>query len=471
MSEETRAANPLGTAPIRGLIWKFALPGMVSQLVTAVYNIVDQIFVGWGIGDLGIAATTVAFPLATITTALAVWFGVGTASKYSLLLGEKKPEEAKGVIGTGLILLAGSGLLVALAGLVFLRPLLYFFGATDLIMPYAQPYGLIICLGIPFGVFSTGVSFYIRADGSPNYSSALLLSGAIFNIIFDPIFLFCFDMGIEGIALATSLGQVLSSVLALYYLLKKNKMITLRRSDLRLRLPNVKAVCTLGMASFTTHSLNTVVQIISLNALKHYGALSLYGSEIPLAAAGAVGKTMTVLLSTVIGISLGCQPIYGFNYGAKQFSRVKETYLRALRYGTAIAVGAYLILQLFPRAILSVFGSADPLFYAFGTRYIRVFLFMIFANALQPVTSTFFTAIGRASMGFWMALVRQGLLLIPLLLLLPRLFGIDGVFFAGPVSDGLAAVMVAFVAVRGVRGLNRLQAEQSGPPADLEAGQ
>ena len=187
----------LAERPIKNLIWKFALPGIASQLVNAVYNIVDQIFVGWGIGDLGIAAITIVFPLATITTALSVLFGSGAAAKFSLLMGEGKDDEAKSVIGTAISLMLLIGTTIALASMLFLKPLLAFFGATDLIMPHAQPYAFIISLGIPFGIFSTGASFYIRADGSPVYSSAVLLSGAIFNIIFDPIFLFVFDMGLR----------------------------------------------------------------------------------------------------------------------------------------------------------------------------------------------------------------------------------------------------------------------------------
>lgn len=451
--------NPLGTQPIKSMIWKFAIPGIISQLVNSMHNIVDQIFAGWGIGDLGIAATNIAFPLATITTALSVLYGSGAASRFSILLGEKETGEAQKTLGNALTLMILSGVIIVLCAIVFLKPMLYLFGVTELIMPYAEPYALIISMGIPFGIFSAGMSYFIRADGNPNYSSIVLLSGAIFNIIFDPIFLFVFKMGIEGIALATVLGQVLSSILALYYLLRKFKAVTISARALFLRAPVVRSICALGAAAFTTHLLSTIVQIIQMNTLKHYGALSIYGSEIPIAASGAVGKIMIVFMSCVIGISLGCQPLYGFNFGSKKYNRVKETYLLAIRYGTTVAIVAFLCLQLFTQPILSIFGSSDPLFYEFATRYIRIFMFMLFVNALQPITSTFFTSIGKANLGFCMAIIRQGLLLIPLLLLLPRLFGIDGVFFAGPITDGIAAVMVVLFATREIRKLTKMQLE------------
>lgn len=468
-NEAALASNPLGSRPIRGMLWSFALPGILSQLVNALYNIVDQIFVGWGIDELGIAATTIAFPLATITTALSVLYGSGGASRFSILLGEGKPEEARRTMGNAIALMLLTGAAVAMLAFLFLEPLLYAFGATELILPYAMPYARILCLGIPFGICGTGLAFFIRADGSPRYSSAVLMAGAFFNIIFDPIFLFVLDMGIGGIALATTLGQLLVNVLALLYILRRCKNVKLKRSDLALRPRIIGAICALGAAAFTTHLLATVVQIISANTMRYYGAFSIYGSEIPIAAAGAVSKVMIVFMSCVIGISLGCQPLYGFNYGAKKYDRVKETYLLALRYGTTMAVIAFLCIQLFPRQILAIFGSDDAMFYEFATRYIRIYLFMTFANALQPITSTFFTSIGRANLGFWMAVIRQGLLLIPLLLVLPRLFGLDGMLLAGPIADGIAAVIVVLLAIRTLKRLTKMQADAADLAREKEA--
>lgn len=316
--------NPLGTKPIQSLIWGFAIPGIITQLVNSMHNIIDQVFIGWGIGDLGVAATTIVFPITSIITALSALIGMGAASKFSILLGKRQLKEASDILGNALALMILFGCIFLVGTSVFLKPMLYLFGATDLIMPYAQPYARIICLGTLFGVFSTGMSYVIRADGNPNYSSFVLLSGAVFNIIFDPIFLFLFDMGISGVALATILGQLLSSLLALFYLLKKLKVVSISIKNIAIHLSVTRAIFSLGFAAFATHILATIAQIVQMNALKYYGTMSVYGSEIAIAASGAVSKLSIVFLSSIVGISLGCQPIYGFNLGSKQYDRVKK---------------------------------------------------------------------------------------------------------------------------------------------------
>ena len=457
MEKEPQFENPLGTQPINRLIWKFAIPGIITQLVNALHNIVDQIFIGWGIGDFGVASTSILFPITSIITALSALIGLGAASRFSILLGKKQYQEASDIFGNAISLLLLFGSVLTIGTSVFLKPMLYLFGATERMMPYAQPYARIICIGILFGVFSTGMSYFIRADGNPNYSSFVLLAGAVFNMIFDPVFLFVFDMGIAGIALATVFGQLLSAALALFYLLKKLKSVRLSPGNLSLRLPLVRSIFSLGFAVFTTHILAALAQIIQMNALKRYGALSVYGSEAAIAAAGAVGKLSIVFLSSIIGISLGCQPIFGYNLGKKQYDRVNETYLTALRWGTIIAASAFLILQLFPGQILRIFSSDNPLFYEFAARYIHIYMAMLFLNAIQPITSTFCTAIGKAKLGFWMAVIRQGILLIPLLLFLPPRLGIDGVLFSGAISDGAAAIIVIFIARKELRQLTKLQ--------------
>ena len=453
------AENPLGTQPINKLIWKFAIPGIISQLVNSAHNIVDQAFLGWGVNDLAIGATNIAFPFTTIMTAVSALIGMGAASHFSILLGKKQPEDAADYMGNAITLMAVFGVLLAVVSSVFLEKILYLFGATELIMEYAYPYARVICLGIPFGIFATGMSYFVRADGSPSYASAILLSGAIFNIIFDPIFLFLFDMGITGVALATVLGQLLSFAMCLHYLLRKFRTVSLNRKCLRMRKSVIGGIFALGSAIFFNHILATFVQIVLMNSLKKYGALSVYGSEVAIAASGAVSKLSIVFLSSIIGIAIGCQPILGFNLGNKKYDRVRKTYLLAIRYGTTVAVVAFLLLQLFPGTLLKLFGSDDPMFYEFATRYIRIYFAMLFLNALQPVTSTFCTAIGKAKMGFYMTIVRQGLLMLPLILILPHFLGIDGVLLAGSVSDFIAAMVVLTIGLREVKRLKKLQDE------------
>lgn len=457
---EGAAPNPLGVKPIRSLIWKFAIPGIITQLVSSVHNIADQVFIGQAMGDFGVAATNVAFPLVSITLAIAALIGMGGASRFSIYLGQRDFEKARRVLGTAFSLMVILGLVLSVGCYAFLKPLLYLFGATELIMPYAVDYAGLISLGIVLGILSTGLSYFIRADGNPTYSSFVLLSGAVFNIVFDPIFLFGMNMGIPGVALATVLGQLLSTVLALVYLFGHFRSVRLTLSDLRPRLDAIGAIASLGFAAFTTHILMTLVQIVQMNGLRHYGGLSKYGSEVVIAAAGAVSKVSIVFFSGIIGIGQGSQPIIGYNMGSRQYDRVKETYLKALRYSTTISFCAFLVFQIFPNQLMSLFGSENPLFYEFSTRYIHTYLFMMFCHALQPITSTFCTSIGKANMGFWMAVIRQGLLLIPLLLIFPRIWGIDGILYAGPISDGLAALVVILVGYRQVKNLNKLQAEK-----------
>ena len=445
--------NPLAVQDVKKLIGKYAFPGILSQLINSLHNIVDQIFIGWGIGDLGIAATNVTFPFSTVMTAVSALIGMGAAARFNILLGKKRPRDAADIFGTAIAMMLSMSLLIAALASAFLPWVLDLFGATALIMPYAYPYARIICLGIPLGIFSSGMSYFIRADGSPGYSSAVLLSGAGVNMALDPVFLFGCGMGIRGIALATVLGQLTSTVLALYYLLKRFRSVRLSAADIRLRGGNIRTIFSLGLATFTTHVLATFSQIVQANALRHYGALSAYGSEVCIEAAGAVNKLTIVFLSGIIGIAIGCQPIWGFNLGSRRYERVRETYRLALRYGTAVAAAAYLALQLFPGQILRIFGSQDPLFYAFATRYIRIYLAVLFLNAIQPTTSMFCTAIGKAKLGFWMAVIRQGLLMIPLLTILPRFLGVDGVLFAGGCSDLAAALIVLWIGRREMRRL------------------
>lgn len=454
---KTTTANPLGTQPVGKLIRRFAVPGIITQLVSSMHNIADQVFIGQGIGDLGVAATNIVFPVATIITASSALIGLGASARFSILIGKNQPENAAGILSNALSLMVLLGVLLSAAASVFLRPMLCLFGATDLIMPYALPYARIICIGILPGILSTGLSYFIRADGSPAYSSAVLLSGAIFNIIFDPVFLFAFDMGISGIALATVLGQLLSTVLALFYLIRKLKSCSFSLVNMALRPETAAAICSLGAAVFATHILMAITQIVQMNALRQYGALSIYGSEVAIAAAGAVGKLSIVFLSAIIGISLGSQPILGYNMGSRQYGRVKEAYLKAIGYATIISSISFLVLQLFPNRIMHLFGSEDPLFYEFAVRYIHIFLLMLFLNALQPVTSTFCTSIGKANLAFWMAVIRQGFLFIPLLLILPRFLAIDGILLAGPISDGIAALIAIFVGVGQVKQLSGMQ--------------
>ena len=446
-------ANPLGYAPIGKLLPKFAIPSVVAYLVSSLYNIVDQIFIGQGVGYLGNAATTVAFPFVTTSTAIALLLGVGSAANFNLSLGAGNPARARRVAGTGLVTLGILGLCLGLCALFLRAPLLRLFGATPDVFPYAMTYTGITAFGLPMVTFTSGASTMIRADGSPTYSMLCTLSGAILNTILDPIFIFPMNMGVAGGALATVIGQTVSLILVLTYLLRTRlKAVRLTRADLRPQPALLKSICSLGLSPFFNQIALLLVQVVLNNSLTYYGALSHYGRDIPLACVGVISKVNTVVHGFNIGIAQGCQPIFSFNYGARQYDRVRNTYRKAIIVATGICCFAFLCFQLFPRQIVGIFdssGSED--YFQFSERYFRIFMFMTFGNAFQPLTSTFFTSIGKAKKGILISLTRQVLFLIPLILIFPLFWGIDGVMYAGPFADTAAMTVAITLMAREMR--------------------
>lgn len=448
--EETNISqeqNPLGTAPVGGLIGKFAIPAIISMLVSALYNIVDQIFIGQGVGMLGNAATNVAFPVTTIATALALLLGIGGASNYNLEMGAGREKKASSIAGTALSTLVITGVILAVAVLLFLRPLLSLFGATTDVMPYAVDYLGITAVGLPFYALSIGGNHIVRADRSPTYSMTCVLTGAIINTILDPLFIFGFGWGIKGAAWATVIGQVVSGILVVIYFGKFRKMY-LEMSMLNPSSECLKAIISLGMASCINQIAMAIVQIVLNNILRYYGGLSVYGSDIPIACVGVISKVNQVFMAICIGISQGCQPIWGFNYGAKKYDRVRLAYRYSMIACTAIATVFFLCFQLFPHQIVSIFGTGSDLYFQFAERYLKIFMFMTFANGIQPMSSGFFTSIGKAKLGIVMSLTRQVLFLMPLIVVFSLIMGIDGVMYAGPIADAAAFVLAILFARR-----------------------
>ena len=448
--EETNISqeqNPLGTAPVGGLIGKFAIPAIISMLVSAMYNIVDQIFIGQGVGMLGNAATNVAFPVTTIATALALLLGIGGASNYNLEMGAGREKKASSIAGTALSTLVITGVILAVAVLLFLRPLLSLFGATTDVMPYAVDYLGITAVGLPFYALSIGGNHIVRADRSPTYSMTCVLTGAIINTILDPLFIFGFGWGIKGAAWATVIGQVVSGILVIIYFGKFRKMY-LEMSMLKPSSECLKAIISLGMASCINQIAMALVQIVLNNILRYYGGLSVYGSDIPIACVGVISKVNQVFMAICIGISQGCQPIWGFNYGAKKYDRVRLAYRYSMIACTAIATVFFLCFQLFPHQIVSIFGTGSDLYFQFAEHYLKIFMFMTFVNGIQPMSSGFFTSIGKAKLGIVMSLTRQVLFLLPLIIIFSLILGIDGVMYAGPIADAAAFVLAILFARR-----------------------
>lgn len=455
--------NPLGTKKVSTLLREFAIPSIIATLVSSLYNIVDQIFIGQGVGYLGNAATNVSYPLSTICLAIALLLGIGSAARFSLSLGRGEPEQAARIAGNGIALMALFGALYLVVGELFLTPLLKIFGATSQILPYAQQYAGITLIGMPFLILTNGICNLIRADGSPKYSMLCMVSGAIVNTILDPLFIFGFGWGIFGAALATILGQFLSFFMALRYLWKF-KHIHFTRKYFKLDFRDGLTTMYMGTSSCMNQLAITVVQIVLNNSLTYYGAMSVYGEEIPLAACGIVMKTNAILLSIIVGISQGVQPIISFNYGAGKYDRVKKAYLLAIGWNAVVSVIGFCAFQFFPRQIISLFGNGDELYFEFAVLFMRTFLFMVIVNGVQLLSSNFFTAIGKALRGLLLSMTRQVFFLIPLILILPLKFGIFGVLLAGPIADFIAFIVSVLLIWKEFKLLRQMQKEKSLSP-------
>jgi Na+-driven multidrug efflux pump len=437
--------NPLGSEPVSTLLRRFAVPSVIAMLVSALYNMVDQLFIGHSIGVLGNAATNVAFPLSMVCTSIGLLCGIGGAANFNLCMGRKDPEHAKSYVGNAISMLAILGVILCVAVQLFLRPMMLLFGATPDVIDYACTYTRITSIGFPFLIITIGGSNLIRADGSPKFSMLCNLVGAIVNTILDPLFIFVFHMGMAGAALATITGQILSFALVVFYL-RGFKTLPLSLSDLKPNMACWARIAALGATPAFNQVAMMVVQIVMNNTLTHYGSNSVYGSDIPLACAGIISKVNMLFFSFVIGISQGLQPIVSFNFGAQKYDRVKDAYKKAVFAATAISIVAFLCFQLFPRQIIGIFGSGSEEYLHFAERYFRIFLFFTFLNGIQPVSSNFFTSIGAPKKGIFLSLTRQIIFLLPLLLIFPYLFGIDGVMYTAPIAD-LAAASVSIVMV------------------------
>lgn len=440
-------SNSLGTDNIGTLLRKFAIPSIIAMIVGALYNIVDQFFIGQSIGELGNAATNVAFPVTTCCVGLSLMIGVGSASAFNLAMGRGENKKALFFVGNGVSLLLGTGFALFLVTELFLEPILLLCGSPEEVLPYAKEYLSITALGFPFFMLSSGGSHLVRADGSPNYSMTCNLTGAVINTVLDPIFIFALDMGMKGAALATITGQIVGGIMVIRYV-RMYKAGKITREHMVLKRMYGGYALTLGLAQLANHMSMMLVQIILNNSLTYYGALSIYGESIPLACAGIINKVGFMFFSICIGISQGMQPIVSFNYGAKQYDRVRKALKISLLAGTAVCTFAFLLFQIFPRQIIGLFGDGSELYFAFAVKYFRIYMFCTFLNNIQPLASTYFTSIGMPKKGTILGITRQLLCLMPLIVVLPMFFGIDGIMFAGPIADFLAAC-ISLVLIKG----------------------
>lgn len=463
--EVAEAKSPFATEPIGRLIVKFAVPCVISLLVNSLYNIVDQIFIGWGVGYLGNGATNAVFPITIVALALCLMIGDGGAAYLSLKLGEGDIDSAKRGVGNAIVMVVAVSIVLAAVFLIFIEPILNLFGATDALWDYALQYGTIIGFGLPFMMIPGAINSMIRADGSPKYAMLSMALGAVINTILDPVFIFIFHMGVQGAAIATVIGQVATFIMAVTYLFRF-KTFRIDCTAFVLKAKTCATVLSLGISSFITQFAITIVMALTNNLLVSYGALSIYGSEIPMTATGIVMKVNQILISILVGIAVGAQPIIGFNYGAKDFTRVKKALDIAIVVSEIIAIIAFLIFQFAPMTAVSLFGSEEGLYNEFAVMAFRTFLLLCPLTGFQTVIAVYLQAVGKPIKSAILSLARQIIFFVPAALILPKFLGVVGVLWTGPVADGLAFLLSVGLLIYERKQLKGMETAES--PAEME---
>ncbi|MCI9366461.1 MAG: MATE family efflux transporter [Clostridia bacterium] len=446
----------LGTEKITKLLKKFAIPTIISLLVNALYNIVDQIFIGWGVNYLANGATNIVFPITVICLSFALMFGDGTSAFLSLKLGEKKNKEAGEGVANGIIISIVVSFLLCIMCLIFLPQLINIFGCTETLREFALDYGYIISMGIPFVMIGTTLNSIIRADGSPKFAMTSMVIGAVLNIILDAIAIFVLKWGIQGAAIATIVGQFVTFVMNVLYV-KRFKTIKLTKESFKFNFKMAKTVSKLGVSSFITQMAIVIVISVQNSLFKAYGGISKFGAEIPITVLGIVMKINQILNSIIIGIAVGSQPIVGYNYGARKLDRVKETLKIVLGLSFTVSVIAFILFQTIPEKLISIFGSGDELYNEFACLTFRVFLMLTIFNGIQISSGIFFQAIGKPVKSAFLTLSRQILFFTPSAIIFTKFFDVMGVLYAGPISDGLAFIISSCLLVIEVKMLGNVE--------------
>jgi len=446
MSEKSIKINEsyLENEKLSKLIMKFSIPCVLAMVVNALYSIVDQIFIGQGVGYIGNAATNITFPFVVLALGFSLLLGDGAAAFYSIKLGEKNKEEGAKAIGNAITLMVLLGLIFLVVGYVFMEKLLWSFGATSTNISIALDYMRIILIGFPFMILAAGFNSIIRADGSPEYSMLAMVVGAIINIVLNPIFIFHFGMGVKGSAIATVIGQTLSCIISLMYI-KRFKNIEFKREYLKLDGKVSKTIMLLGVSSLIIQVAVTAIIIVSNNMLKVYGAQSVYGSDIPISAIGIVMKVNELLLGVVIGIAIGGQPILGYNYGAKNFTRVKDAYFMLVKIATVVSIIGFIIFQFFTQSIVNLFGQNNVLYNEFALKSFKIFLMLCMFIGFELTTCVFFQAIGKPAKAMILTLCKQTFFIVPLMIILPKFLGVLGVLYAGPSAEILSVIVTGIL--------------------------
>ena len=431
----------LGNEKISKLLMKFSIPCILSLLISSLYNIVDQIFIGNSeIGYLGNAATTIVFPITIISVAFAWCLGDGSAAFLSLCQGRKDTKNADKAIGNSILISFIISIIFVVLGFIFMDNLLYLFGASEASIGLARDYFQIILAAIPIYMLANTVNSIIRADGSPTYSMVSTLVGAILNIILDPIFIFVLKMGIKGAAWATIIGQIVSFIVSFIYFFK-SKTFRLSLESFKINLKIFSNVIKLGISTFITQMSIVIISLVCNIELAKYGAESIYGSDIPIAVIGICMKVFTIVINIVVGIILGAQPILGYNFGAKKYDRVKQTFKIVMILTCVVGIIATFVFEVFPENVIKMFGTEDELYMQFAIKTFRIFLALVTFTCSIKVISIFFQAVGEPVKATIVSLARDIILFVPLVIILPKYMGVEGPLFAAPAADFFAMII------------------------------
>ncbi|MCB2291499.1 MATE family efflux transporter [Clostridium sp. CS001] len=450
-------SKQLGEENIGKLLMKFSIPAIVGMLVNALYNVIDRVFIGQipgGVGKVALSGVTVTFPIATIILAFGMLVGIGTAALVSIKLGQQKKEEAEHILGNAFTLIILISIMVTVVGLIFLEPMLLKFGASAATLPYAKQYITIILIGVIVQNVGFGLNNTIRSEGNPRIAMYTMLIGGVLNTILDPIFIFVFHMGVRGAAIATVISQTVNTIWVLSYFFSGKSVLKIRRKNLKLNAKVIKSIFAIGMSPFSMQIAASVVAIISNRSLAKYGG------DLSIGAMGVITSTSMLVLMPIFGINQGCQPIIGYNYGAKKFDRVKHALKLAIIAATAITTTGFIIIQLIPKQLIGIFNK-DPELLAIGSHGIKIYLFMLPIIGFQIVSSSYFQAIGKAKVSIFLSLSRQVIILIPLLFILPRFFGLNGVWMSGPSADAISSILTGIFLFIEIKHLNELHGEDN----------
>ena len=438
----------LGEEKVSKLLLEFSVPAIIGMIVNTLYNIIDRMYIGHipKVGNLALTGVGITLPIMTIILAFGMLVGIGTSAKISIKLGQNERESAENHLGNAFTLLLIISILISIIGLVFIDPLLNIFGASKDTFVYAKDYVQIIFMGTIFNMLSFGLNHSIRSDGSPKVAMGSMLIGAITNIVLDPIFIFALDMGVRGGAIATVISQIVSTIWILYYFTKGKSVLKIKKKYMILRKEVVLSIFAIGMSPFSMQIAQSIVQLIANNSLKTYGGDNAIG------AMAIISSISMIFLMPVFGINQGSQPIIGFNYGAKKYKRAKMAVKYAVLAATTIVTIGFLAVELAPKMLISMFNS-DPELVEMGVHGIRIFLMMLPVIGFQVVSSNFFQSIGKAKISMFLSLLRQVIILIPCMLILPRFKGLTGVWLSGAVADGLSALITAVIFIKTIRSL------------------